>query len=73
MQCTVEGGTINVNTEDSATAHTDINGFDAIIWIDNSDTSHIVWNNGDYFFDLSSSLGKDVLIDIAKTVQKAEK
>lgn len=71
-QFTADYGTINVNTEDATTAHTDINGFEAMIWVDNSEVSHIVWNNGEYIFDLSSSLGKDALIEIANSVQKVE-
>ena len=72
MQYTFEYGTMNVNTENAEIEHIDINGYDAITWIDNTNSPHIIWNNGRYVFNIVSNVGKDALIKIAKSVQKVE-
>lgn len=72
MQYTFDYGTMNVNTENAETKHIDINGYDAITWISNIDTTHIIWNNGNYIFSITSDIGQNALIDVAKSVQKAE-
>lgn len=71
-QWTVDRFDIYANTENSTTEHIDINGFDAIGWYDNHNYYHLIWNNGEYVIDLGSNIGKDKLIEIAKSVQKVE-
>ena len=63
----------NYNTEDAIIESIDINGFEAIGFLDNQDYYSLLWNNGEYIIALSSNLGKDALIEMAKSVQKAEK
>lgn len=72
MQYTFDYGTMNVNTEDAEFEHIDINGYDAITWVSNINTAHIMWNNGDYIFNITSDIGQNALIDVAKSVQKIE-
>lgn len=72
MQYTFDLGTANVNTENAKVEHISINGYDAIAWISNLSTTHIMWNNGEYIFNIISDVGQDALIDIAKSVQKIE-
>ena len=62
----------NVNTEDAEISTTEINGTEAIIFLDNHNYYHIIINSDDYVFDISSNNGKDALIDIAESVQKVE-
>ena len=62
----------NINTENAEITFIDINGYEAIYFIDNHNYSNIVWDNGDYIITLFSNVGKDALIDIAKSVQKVE-
>ena len=64
---------MNYNTENAEIEHIDINGHDAIGFEDNNGYYSLIWNNGEYIIDLGSDLGKNALIDIAKTVQKVEK
>lgn len=68
----VEGFDIYANTEGATIAHIDINGHDAIGWYDNQNYYHLIWNNGEYVIDLGSNIGKDKLIETAKSVQKVE-
>lgn len=62
----------STNTEGAEIQTIDINGHEAIYFIDNHDYCNIIWDNGDYIIYLSSNIGKNVLIDIAKSVQKVE-
>lgn len=62
----------NVNTEDAEISTTEINGTEAIIFLDNQNYYHIIINSDDYVFDIGSNIGKDALIDIAESVQKVE-
>lgn len=72
MQYTYDYAEMNVNTENATIEHTIINGYDALIWEDNTNSTHIMWNNGEYVFCLISDLGKNALIELAELVQKAE-
>ena len=72
-QNTVNDYHMNYNTENAEIEHIDINGHDAIGFEDNNGYYSLIWNNGEYIIDLGSDLGKNALIDIAKTVQKVEK
>ena len=60
------------NTEDAEILTTEINGAEAITFSDNHNYYHIIINSDDYVFDFGSNIGEDVLIDIAKSVQKVE-
>ena len=62
----------NVNTEDAEISTTEINGTEAIIFLDNHNYYNIILNSDDYVFDIGSNIGKDALIDIAESVQKVE-
>lgn len=62
----------NLNTENAEISTIDINGHNAIYFIDNNDYCHIIWDNGDYVISFDSNIGKNTLIDIAKSVQKVE-
>ncbi len=63
---------INYNTENSEVISVDINGREAIYYLDNHNYHNIIWNNGYYTFFLSSDIGKDELISLAKSVEKIE-
>ncbi len=62
----------SINTEGAEIQIIDINGHEAIYFIDNNDYCNIIWDNGDYIIDLASNIGENILIDIAKSVQKVE-
>ncbi len=62
----------NVNTEDAEISTIEINGTEAIMFLDNQNYYHIIINSDDYVFGIGSNTGKDILIDIAKSVQKVE-
>lgn len=61
-----------LNTEQSVFEIILINGHEAICFRDNHDYHVVVWDNGSYIITINSNVGKDVLIDIAKSVQKVE-
>ncbi len=62
----------DVNTEEAEILTIDINGHEAIYFIDNNNYYHIIWDNGDYIISLSSNISENVLIEIAKSVKKVE-
>ena len=62
----------NVNTEDAEILTIDINGHEAIYFIDNHNYYNLIWDNGDYIISLSSNINKNTLIEMAKSVQKVE-
>lgn len=62
----------NVNTEDAEILTIDINGHEAIYFIDNHNYYNLIWDNGDYIISLSSNINKNALIKMAKSVQKVE-
>ena len=49
-----------------------INNYEAIYFNDNHNFKTIVWDNGEYIFSIGSNVGKNALIDMAKSVQKVE-
>lgn len=61
-----------INTENTVIESIDINGKEAMIYRDNHNYI-IIWDIGDYIITINSNIGKDELISIAKSVQKAEK
>ena len=72
IQYTFDFGNANVNTENAIVDHVDIHSSDAMIWTDNNMLTHIIWNDGKYVFYITSSVSKDALIEIAKSVQIVE-
>lgn len=62
---------VNVNTEGFEMVRIDINGNEGFM-VDMIDNIYIAWDNGDYIFEIDSNVGKDILIDMAKSVQKVE-
>lgn len=62
----------NLNTENANTESIDINGHEAIGYMDNQNYYTLIWNNGEYIIQIASNVGKDALIEIAKSVQKVE-
>jgi hypothetical protein len=71
-QYTKDAYDINVNTEGSEITTIDINNYEAIMFLDNHNYYHLIWDNGDYILSVGSNISKDALIDIAKSVQKVE-
>ena len=71
-QHTIPDFVSDVNTENSEIDHIDINGKEAIGFLDNQNYYTLIWNNGEYVIQISSNIGKDALIEIAKSVQKVE-
>ena len=71
-QHTVDSFDGNYNTEKTTTEHVDINGNDAIGWLDNHDYYTLIWNNGEYVIEINSNLEKTQVIEIARSVQKAQ-
>ena len=63
---------VNVNTEDRTMEYIEINGCDGFIVDISNEVSYISWDNGEYIFEISGSIGKNELISVAETVQKAE-
>ena len=62
----------NINTEGANILEIDINGYEAMYFQDNHNYDCLIWDNGDYIIKLHSNIGKNTLIDIAKSVQKVE-
>ena len=54
------------------TFETSHNGNDAVGWLDNHDYYTLIWNNGEYVIEINSNLDKTQLIEIARSVQKAQ-
>lgn len=63
---------IHINTEDSTVITMMINDHEAIYFCDNHNYHNLIWDNGYYIISLRTTIGKDELIDIANSVQKAE-
>ena len=57
-----------LNTENAEIEHIDINGHDAMMFIDNNGYYSIIWNNGEYIIQLHTNLDKSKTVDIAKSV-----
>ena len=63
---------VNVNTEDHTMEYVEINGCDGFIVDIGIDEAYILWDNGEYVFEMLGNIGKSELISVAETVQKAE-
>lgn len=71
-QCTKEMYKPNINTENAEILTIDINGHEAIYFSDNHNYNNLIWDNGDYIISLGSNIGENILIEMAKSVQKVE-
>lgn len=60
------------NTEDTNMEKILIGDFEAVYFYDNHNFETIVWDDGEYIFTIGSNVGKNALIDMAKSVQKVE-
>ena len=60
------------NTEKTEVENIKINEFEAVYFIDTKNLHHLIWDNGDYIISLSSNIDKNILIDMAESVQKIE-
>ncbi|MBR6669995.1 MAG: DUF4367 domain-containing protein [Ruminococcus sp.] len=52
----------NVNTEDAEISTISITGKEAIIFLDNQNYYHLIWDNGDYILNIGSNIDKNALI-----------
>lgn len=71
-QCTRKMYNEKLNTEGTEISTVNIGEYEAMYYLDNHNYDHLIWDNGDYIMRLSSNIGKDELIDIAKSVKKVE-
>lgn len=58
--------------EDAQIEHIEINGYKAIIFTDNHNYNHIIWEDQDYVFTISANIEQNALIEMAESVQKVE-
>ncbi|NLG03402.1 MAG: DUF4367 domain-containing protein [Clostridia bacterium] len=63
---------VDYNTEDAEIQEIEINEIKGLYFLDNKNYDHLIWDNGDYIFNVNSNIGKDELIKIAESVQKIE-
>ena len=52
--------------------YVEINGCDGFIVDIGIDEAYILWDNGEYVFEMLGNIGKSELISVAETVQKVE-
>ena len=71
-QCTKDSYNPDINTENTEVITININGKEAIYFTDNHYYNHLIWDNGEYIISLNSNIDKNILISIAKSVQKVE-
>lgn len=61
-----------INTEGASIEHIDINGHDAVGYMDNHNCYCLIWNNGEYVISISANIDKNELIELAKSVKSTE-
>ena len=71
-QNTINNYKKNLNTEGTTISFINIDTQNAISYYDSHGYYHLVWNNGKYIIELHSNVSKNALIELAKTVKKAE-
>lgn len=71
-QYTKEMFDFGVNTEGAEMLSENINGFEAMYFVDNQNYHHLIWDNGEYVIMINTNLSKSELIEIAQSVQKVE-
>ncbi len=70
----VQGMRLNTENVEGTVTTLRINGYDAICFKTTTGIRNIIWDNSEYVFMLEASgIGKDTLIEIACSVQNAEK
>lgn len=69
-QYTKTSFSIDMNTEDTMVEKFQVNGFEAVYYVDNHGYHHIMWDNEDYIFYISSNTDKDLLVKIAESIKK---
>ncbi len=62
----------NINTENTIITTIDINGYEAIYFIDNQNYHHLIFDNNYYIIEIMSNINKSTFIDIAESVQMVE-
>ena len=62
-----------VNTEESAIGSMAINGFDALYFQRNEKDQVLIWDNGEYIFELHSNLDISIIKLIAETIYEEKK
>ena len=72
LQHTKKDYNVKLNTEGAEISTVNIGEYEAMYYLDNHNYDTLIWDNGDYIIRLSSNIGKDELIDIAKSVKKVE-
>ena len=71
-QCTKKMYNEKLNTEGAEILTVSVGEYEAMYFRDNHYYDTLIWDNGDYIIRLSSNIGKDKLINIAKSVKKVE-
>lgn len=62
----------DINTEHSVIEIININGYEAIYFIDNQNYNHLILDNEDYIIEITTNLDKKHAVEITKSVQKVE-
>lgn len=62
----------DINTEHSVIEIININGYEAIYFIDNQNYNHLILDNEDYIIEITTNLDKKHAVEIIKSVQKVE-
>lgn len=70
-QC-VKDTVITHNTEEADIETVMINDVEAMYFVDYMGYGYLTWDNGDYIFYMNANIEKDMLLDIARSVKKAE-
>ena len=68
-QLTKDGFNIGINTEDAKITYIDMNGYETMFFVDNHNYSNYIWDNGRYYFIISSNLSEDETFKIASSVR----
>lgn len=63
---------VSINTEGRETSLINIGDYEALYYTDINDYYTVIWDNGEYIIHISSNVGENELIAIAKSVQKVE-
>ncbi len=63
---------LNVNTENYSMEFIKIKNYDGYIIDYGDDKYYLTWDNGEYIFSINSNIGRNSLINVAKSVQKVE-
>lgn len=68
-QCVKSEYDMGINTEKATISTIDVNGYEALYYLDKNGYHNLIWDNGEYVLMIGSNIGKDALINIAKSVQ----